>query len=86
MKAVFCGGPLNGLEGVEVELVVDFCKEVYGWKIGKHPDYSDKRKKGYMVPREELDNQPTFPLYLGPMYDGGCLRYETQEVYDAFSQ
>ena len=32
-----------------------------------------------------LEDQPLVDGYLGPMWDGGYLRYETQEVYDVLS-
>lgn len=37
-------------------------------------DWSEERAQGALVPRAELDNQPTFRGYLGPMWDG--LRYD----------
>lgn len=43
------------------------------------------RNAGAFVPRAELDNQPTLPGYLGPMWDGDGLRYETQEIYNQLS-
>lgn len=51
---------------------------------GTTDDLSELRKQGRCVHRAELDNQPTFEGFLGPMWDGGMLRYETQEVYDMF--
>ena len=30
----------------------------------------------------DLEDQPMIDGYLSPMWDGGFLRYETQEVYD----
>lgn len=38
-----------------------------------------------MIPRIELVGKPKFIGWLGPMWDGGSLRYETQEVYDLMS-
>lgn len=32
-----------------------------------------------------LEDQPKVDGYIGPMWDGGMLRYETQEVYDLLS-
>ena len=32
-----------------------------------------------------LEDQPMVDGYLSPMWDGGYLRYETQEVYDRMS-
>ena len=31
----------------------------------------------------DLEDQPEVDGYLGPMWDSGYLRYETQDVYDA---
>lgn len=53
---------------------------------GKSEDLSELRNKGYLVHRAELDNQPILPGYLGPMWNGDGLRYETQEVYNQLSQ
>ena len=52
--------------------------------IGYSENNTEKRNKGMCVPRAELDNQPMFEGFVGPMWDGGVLRYETQEVYDMF--
>lgn len=82
----FVGGPLNNatMDSVDAELFCD----------GHSEDLSEVRKAGGCVHREELDNQPTFTGYLGPMWNGcqiidghevAILRYETQEVYDALS-
>lgn len=35
--------------------------------------------------REEMQGAPKFRGLLGPMYDGGAVRYESQEVYNALS-
>ena len=51
---------------------------------GYTEDLTELREKGACVHRKELDNQPKFEGFLSPMWDGGCLRYETQEVYDMF--
>ena len=32
--------------------------------------------------RAELDNQPMLEGFVGPMWDGGKLRYETPEIYN----
>lgn len=53
--------------------------------IGHTEDLSELRAKGRCVHRAELDNQPIFEGFLSPMWDGGELRYETQEVYDMLS-
>ena len=61
---------------------------------GHSKDLSEIRKAGGHVRRPELDNQPTFKGYLGPMWNGtmiidgeecAILRYETREVYDRLS-
>lgn len=60
-------------------------------------DWSVERAYGYMVPCEELDNQPLVDGYLAPAWDGvrmdpasgetyAVLRYETQGVYDMLSR
>lgn len=78
----FYGGKFNRkiLEREEVEKIKD----------GITKDYTELRKQGISVYREELDNQPTIKGYIGPMFDGidyGIvnLRYETQEIYDMLS-
>lgn len=53
---------------------------------GYSEDLSEERAKGYCVHRAELDNQPEFEGFLGPMWDGGMLRYETPEIYDILSR
>lgn len=79
MKALFVGGALNGLE-IEVSEAIKL------WNVeGYTDDLSELREKGVRgVHRKELDNQPQFQGYLSPMWDGGKLRYETQEVYDLY--
>lgn len=49
-------------------------------------DLTESRERGGTVHRKELDNQPMVDGYLSPMWDGGKLRYETQEVYDKLSR
>lgn len=84
----FVGGPLNR---------VTFTNQNDAWAFsnGKSEDLSEIRKHGGYVHRPELDNQPTFYGYLGPMWDGerdidgehyAIMRYETQEVYDMLSR
>ena len=62
---------------------------------GLSEDLTEWRNHGAIVHRPELDNQPEFEGYIGPMWDGttktfgrdvGVLRYETQEVYDLLSR
>ena len=82
----FVGGPKAGIMShMEAVLTCD----------GFSEDLTHIRKRGGFVRRPELDNQPTFDGYLGPMWDGtrtrpdgstvAVLRYETQEVYDMLS-
>ena len=53
---------------------------------GYTEDLSELRAQGRCVHRKELDNQPIFDGFLGPMWDGGILRYETPEIYDMLSR
>lgn len=53
---------------------------------GYTEDLSELRAKGACVHRAELDNKPIYEGFLGPMWDGGDFRYETQEVYDMLSR
>lgn len=80
MMAQFVGGRLNG-QILSVEAVERWhCN-------GQHTeDLSEIRNHGGCVHRQELDNQPKVDGYLGPMWDGGMLRYETPEVYDMLSR
>lgn len=89
MKKVFqfVGGPLNGVTLTNYYDAVAISN-------GNSGDLSHIRNAGGHVRRVELDNQPTFDGYLGPMWDGtrtidgetvAVLRYETQEVYDMLS-
>lgn len=48
-------------------------------------DFSELRARGHCVHRAELDNKPRYEGFVGPMWDGGDFRYETQEVYDLLS-
>ncbi len=83
----FVGGPLNGVRSLN---------NVIAFSTGKSEDLSAIRKVNrYAVHRVELDNQPTFDGYCGPMWGGerdingehyAVLRYETWDVYDALSR
>ena len=78
MKAVFVGGKLNG-QVMDVEQVIaKHCNGEYT------EDLTEVRARGGWCHRKELDNQPMVDGYLSPCWDGGMLRYETQEVYDMF--
>ena len=65
----------------EYECLQDVPYEVLGFT----EDFTSLRKQGICCHRKELDNQPIYDGFLGPMWDGGRLRYETQEVYDILS-
>ena len=79
MKALFVGGQYNG-KIVDVE---EIYKTMWNGKLTM--DWSEERKNGGCVPREELDRQPKVDGYLSPMWDSGMLRYETQDVYNMLS-
>jgi hypothetical protein len=73
---------LNGLD--KTYDVVAFIKkmEAMGFAfVGLDPN--NIRDDGTMVQRIELHNQPKFDGVCGPMYDGGGIRYETWDVYNA---
>ena len=71
------------MKGVQV---FEDVKEVPFEIRGYSEDLSELRAQGGCVHRAELDNQPEFDGFLGPMWDGGMLRYETAEVYDMLSR
>lgn len=52
---------------------------------GYEADLSELRAQGRCVHKAELDNKPKYEGFLGPMWDGGDFRYETQEIYDLLS-
>lgn len=81
MKAIFVGGELNGIE-VDADLIE---LVIPGFTGNYTKSWSDEWNKGLCVPRPELWNRPIIKGYLSPMWDGGKLRYETQEVYDMMS-
>lgn len=79
----FCGGELNG-KVLNIGQVIEISN-------GLTEDLTKLRKKGLLVHRKELDNQPKVKGYLGPMFNGIDygkihLRYETQEIYDMLSE
>ena len=78
MNAIFVGGKYNGQI-----MTVEEVKIIGNGKYTK--DLTESRNKGACVHRAELDNQPLVDGYLSPMWDGGRLRYETQEVYNMLS-
>lgn len=80
MKAIFVGGRYNGME-IDAAQVIEL-PEFSGQYTA---DLTEERARGSWVHRAELDLQPIVFGYVGPMWDGGKLRYETQEVYDMMS-
>lgn len=83
----FVGGPLNNVTFTNPN-------DAWAFSEGKTEDLTAMRNAGMLVHRVELDNQPKFHGYLGPMWNGtheikgaeyAILRYETQEVYNALS-
>lgn len=80
MKAIFIHENLED----PVEMTIEEAKKVFK-QNGTSVDYSRERKNGVIVPREELDNQPTFEGFVGPMWDGDKLRYESYKTYEMMS-
>lgn len=82
MLAEFVGGRLHGrvmpVEAIEQD------RDIWNGKFSRN--WSAERARGGCVPRAELDNLPLVDGYLSPMWDGGKIRYETQEVYDMLSR
>ena len=66
----FYGGKLNGKRFSE-EQVKSGCYEYTR-------DRSADRARGILCHRKELDNQPIFPGYIAPMWDGYRLIDETE--------
>jgi len=79
MNAHFVGGNLNG-----TRIPVEEVKAKY-WNGELTPDLSEARARGRLVWRKELDNQPRVDGYVGPMWDGDELRYESHAVYAMLS-
>lgn len=84
----FVGGPINSVTFTNPN-------DAWAFSNGKTEDQSHIRKAGGFTCRPEMDNQPTFHGYLGPMWGGerdidgehyAIMRYETQEVYNMLSQ
>ena len=75
--AFFVGGKYHGLYKTHDELkVIGNGKFTIRWSAlpeGMHNP---------LVENLDLEDQPKVDGYLGPMWDGGYLRYETQEVYN----
>lgn len=70
------------MEGIETYQTFD---EVPHKIVDYTADLSEIRVKGGCVHRAELDNKPIYEGFLGPMWDGGNYRYDTQEIYDILS-
>ena len=49
------------------------------------PRWSAMKYHNDLLVNLDLEDQPMIGGYLSPMWDGGYLRYETQEVYDIMS-
>jgi len=76
----FVGGIHDGKYMTEWQIEQTICN-------GKHTeDLSEIRSRGGCVHHAVLDNCPRVDGYLSPMWDGGMLRYETQEVYNELSK
>lgn len=85
MNAIFCAK--NGYIEMDLEDAIGVPGKNAGLIVcGYTLDRSDERNMGVLVHREELDNLPKFEGFLGPMWDGNRVRYETQEVYDELSR
>ena len=78
LKARMCR--VNGWEVIELDKIPSKFEVV-----GHMEDLSEFRAKGVFCHREELDNAPFIYGYVGPMWDGDMLRYETPELYEMLS-
>ena len=79
MEARFVGGRLNGLVTTTEEIFLTH------WNGKFTPNNAEKRARGILCARAELDNQPKVNGYVGPMWNGDHLRYESTEAYAHFS-
>lgn len=85
MNAIFCS--INGYIEMNLEDAMGIPGKNAGLIVSGYTDNrSGECNMGVLVYREELDNLPKFEGFLGPMWDGDRVRYETQEVYDALSR
>ena len=80
MKAIFVGGLMNRKIIDTEEAISNGLVKLTGYT----KDWTLERERGLVSYRAELDNQPKFEGYLGPMWDGDKLRYETLEVYNSY--
>lgn len=78
LDAVFVGGALDGQHIPHIQLM-------YMKNKGYTPRWSAMKVHNPLLINLDLEDQPIIEGYLSPMLDGGVLRYETQEVYDALS-
>lgn len=79
LDAVFVGGRLDGQHIPHIQLMLIENK-------GYTPRWSAMKVHNPLTINLDLEDQPIIEGYLSPMLDGGCLRYETQEVYDVLSR
>ena len=75
----FCGGKYHGLYMTHDELKAKGNGEFT-------PRWSAMKYHNENLVNLALEDQPMIDGYLSPMLDGGYLRYETQEVYEALSR
>ena len=76
--AFFVGGTYHGLYMTHKELVSNGNGTFT-------PRWSAMKYHNDLLVNLDLEDQPMIDGYLSPMWDGGYLRYETQEVYDTMS-
>ena len=78
LDAVFYGGRLDGCHLNH--------KVLHHLKItGYTPRWSQMKFSNKNLINLSLEDQPIIEGYVGPILDGGVLRYETQEIYDGLS-
>lgn len=78
---LICGGELNG-----THRRADILKHATSYTKDRTQDRDERIQKGFpLTSRVELDLQPKLDGYIGPMWDGGKLRYETPEIYEIMS-
>ena len=81
MKAMFVWTEGKKFVSKSYDNVLDTDYEIVGYT----ENCTEQRNKGILCHRAELDNQPIFKNFVGPMWDYNCLRYETEEVYRIMS-
>ena len=75
ITAKFFGGRLDG-EVISHVVLMEMKNKGYT------PRWSEMKVHNEKLVNLKLEDQPIIEGYLSPMLDGGCLRYETQEIYD----